>query len=94
VNDNPARLRLVTSQHTTKSDSRGHLEPWWVAWFDDGETLRHESNGTTVIHGSVVDQALTLVVGKVAESVGHAKRAQGKRRTQVLPCPPRCLARV
>ena len=35
---------------------RGHLESRWAAWFD-GMTLTHESDGTTSIHGPVVDQA-------------------------------------
>ena len=35
---------------------KGHLEPRWTAWFD-GLTLTTESDGTTVIHGPVVDQA-------------------------------------
>jgi hypothetical protein len=35
---------------------KGHLETRWAAWFD-GLTLTHESNGTTLIHGPVVDQA-------------------------------------
>jgi hypothetical protein len=34
----------------------GHLEDRWAAWFD-GLSLTHESDGTTVLHGSVVDQA-------------------------------------
>ena len=34
----------------------GHLEDRWAAWFD-GLSLSHESDGTTVLHGSVVDQA-------------------------------------
>ena len=34
----------------------GHLESRWAAWFD-GMTLTHESDGTTSIHGPVVDQA-------------------------------------
>ena len=35
---------------------QGHLDTRWTAWFD-GLSLTHESDGTTVIHGSVVDQA-------------------------------------
>lgn len=35
---------------------KGHLEPRWSAWFD-GLTLTEDSDGTTVIHGSVIDQA-------------------------------------
>jgi hypothetical protein len=34
----------------------GHLDDRWAAWFD-GLSLRHESDGTTVLHGAVVDQA-------------------------------------
>ena len=35
---------------------KGHLAARWAAWFD-GLSLRHESDGTTTIHGPVVDQA-------------------------------------
>jgi hypothetical protein len=35
---------------------RGHLDRRWSAWFD-GLTLTEDSDGTTVIHGSVIDQA-------------------------------------
>jgi hypothetical protein len=35
---------------------KGHLDARWAAWFD-GLSFTHESDGTTVIHGSVVDQA-------------------------------------
>ena len=35
---------------------KGHLEPRWSAWLD-GLTLTQDSDGTTVIHGSVIDQA-------------------------------------
>jgi hypothetical protein len=35
---------------------KGHLDTRWAAWFD-GLTLTHESDGTTLIHGLVVDQA-------------------------------------
>jgi hypothetical protein len=34
----------------------GHLDDRWAAWFD-GLSLSHESDGTTGLHGSVVDQA-------------------------------------
>jgi hypothetical protein len=46
---------------------RGHLDTRWAAWFD-GLSLAHESDGTTVIHGSVVDQAaLHGLLGKVRD---------------------------
>jgi hypothetical protein len=35
---------------------QGHLHSRWVAWFD-GMTLTKSSDGTTVIHGLVADQA-------------------------------------
>ena len=35
---------------------KGHVERRWAAWFD-GLTLTRESDGTTLIHGPVVDQA-------------------------------------
>ena len=35
---------------------KGHLDARWAAWFD-GLTLTHGSDGTTVIHGPVADQA-------------------------------------
>jgi hypothetical protein len=34
----------------------GHLDSRWAAWFD-GLRLTNESDGTTIIHGPVVDQA-------------------------------------
>jgi hypothetical protein len=58
----------------------GHLDDRWAAWFD-GLSLTHESDGTTVIHGSVVDQAaLHGLLQKVRDlglpllSVRHADR--------------------
>ena len=35
---------------------KGHLDARWAAWFD-GLSLSLESDGTTVIHGPVADQA-------------------------------------
>ncbi|HEY7265653.1 MAG TPA: hypothetical protein VH589_29730 [Trebonia sp.] len=35
---------------------KGHLDTRWAAWFD-GLTLTHGSDGTTMIHGPVADQA-------------------------------------
>ena len=35
---------------------RGRLDSRWTAWFD-GMNLTNESDGTTNIHGPVVDQA-------------------------------------
>ena len=35
---------------------KGHLDSRWAAWFD-GLSLTNESDGTTLIHGAVADQA-------------------------------------
>jgi hypothetical protein len=35
---------------------KGHLDSRWAAWFD-GLSLIRQSDGTTLIHGPVVDQA-------------------------------------
>ena len=35
---------------------QGHLDTRWAGWFD-GLSLTHDSDGTTVIRGPVVDQA-------------------------------------
>ena len=46
---------------------KGHLNARWADWFD-GLTLKQESDGTTVLSGSVVDQAaLHGLLGKVRD---------------------------
>jgi hypothetical protein len=45
--DNPGRYEIRL---------KGHLDNRWTAWFD-GLTLTHDSDGTTIIHGLVADQA-------------------------------------
>ena len=35
---------------------KGHLDGRWAAWFD-GLSLSRESDGSTIIHGSIADQA-------------------------------------
>ena len=35
---------------------KGHLDRHWAAWFN-GLTLAHGSDGITIIHGPVADQA-------------------------------------
>ena len=60
---------------------KGHLEPRWADWFD-GLTLTHESDGTTVLSGSVVDQAaLHGLLGKVRD-LGLPLIAVNRRRNQ------------
>jgi hypothetical protein len=58
---------------------KGHLEARWAAWFD-GLTMTQESDGTTVLSGSVVDQAaLHGLLGKVRD-LGLPLIAVNRRR--------------
>jgi len=45
-------------QEATRYEIRlkGHLETRWAAWFN-GLSIRHGSDGTTVLSGVIVDQA-------------------------------------
>ena len=46
---------------------KGHLNARWADWFD-GLTVTQESDGTTVLSGSVMDQAaLHGLLGKVRD---------------------------
>ncbi|HEX7188224.1 MAG TPA: hypothetical protein VF423_08370 [Actinomycetes bacterium] len=45
--DQPARYEIRLA---------GHLDQRWAEWFD-GLILTHQGDGTTVLHGPVVDQA-------------------------------------
>ena len=70
---------------------KGHLESRWAAWFD-GLSLTQESDGTTVIRGSVIDQAaLHGLLNKVRDlglpliavtqvSLNDPKQTKGKER--------------
>ncbi len=56
----------MTERHTSKGDRpearryeirlAGHLDAHWATWFD-GLAVSHLGDGTTVIRGSVADQA-------------------------------------
>ncbi len=48
---------------------KGHLDSRWAAWFD-GLSLTNESDGTTVIHGPVVDQAALYGLLQKVRDVG------------------------
>jgi hypothetical protein len=48
---------------------KGHLDPRWTAWFD-GLSLTNQGDGTTVIHGPVVDQAALHGVLQKLRDVG------------------------
>ena len=48
---------------------KGHLDARWAAWFD-GLSITHEGDGTTVIHGKLVDQAALHGVLRKVRDVG------------------------
>ena len=56
MNDTHARSDTRHEPGQYEIRLKRHLEARWTGWFD-GLSLRHESDGTTVIHGSVLDQA-------------------------------------
>ena len=49
---------MPTKVMTTRYEFRvqGHLDVGWSGWFD-GLTIRHETNGETVLCGPIQDQA-------------------------------------
>jgi hypothetical protein len=70
--------------------TRGHLDPRWAAWFD-GLSLTRESDGTTVIHGPVPDQAALYAVLLKLRDLGLplVSVAQvGSERPAMPPRPP------
>ena len=62
---------------------RGRLDSRWAAWFD-GMTLTDETDGTTAIHGPVVDQAALHGLLDRLRDVGLPLISV----TQVRPDPP------
>ena len=59
-----------TSQGAGRYEIRlkGHLDTRWAAVWFDGMTFAHDGDGTTRIHGPVVDQAaLYDLLGKVRD---------------------------
>ncbi len=54
MNDTSTRQQSQPGRYEIRT--QGHLDARWAAWFD-GLTLTRETDGTTVIHGPVLDQA-------------------------------------
>jgi len=63
--------------------TKGHLDPRWATWFD-GLSLTRETDGTTVIHGPVIDQAALYGVLLKLRDLGLPLVSV----TQVTPVPP------
>lgn len=53
---NTSADRRTTAAGHYKIRLAGHLDTRWAAWFD-GLSLTHDTDGTTVLNGPVVDQA-------------------------------------
>jgi hypothetical protein len=56
MDDKPGRPAIRHGPGQYEIRLKGHLEARRAGWFD-GLSLHHETDGTTVIYGSVVDQA-------------------------------------
>jgi hypothetical protein len=56
MNDTHARQGTAPQGEGYEIRLQGHLDARWSAWFD-GLDLSREGDGTTVIHGPVLDQA-------------------------------------
>ena len=54
MSDTPAGRHTGPGQYEIRL--KGHLGTRWAAWFD-GLSIAHGSDGTTIIHGQVADQA-------------------------------------
>lgn len=61
----------------------GHLDQRWAEWFD-GLTLTQQGDGTTVLHGPVVDQAALHGLLQKVRDLGLPLVSV----TQVAPEPP------
>jgi hypothetical protein len=48
--------RIATDARRYEIRLAGHLDSRWATWFD-GLSLTHASDGTTVLHGAIGDQA-------------------------------------
>jgi hypothetical protein len=66
---------------------KGHLETRWAAWFD-GLTLTNESDGTTTIHGPIVDQAALHGVLQKARDLGLPLVSVTQVENDELDVPP------
>jgi len=64
---------------------QGHLDARWAAWFD-GLALTRDSDGTTIIHGPVADQAALHGLLQKVRDLGLPLVSV----TQVQPDQPEC----
>jgi len=86
----------MTERHTSQGDRpearryeirlAGHLDAHWAAWFD-GFAVSHQRDGTTVICGSVADQAALHGLLQRVRDLGlplvSVTQVEGDQ-----PCPP------
>jgi hypothetical protein len=61
MDHDPLRQSAVGAGHDRSGPSyqirlQGHLDRYWSAWLEN-LTIAHEEDGTTVLHGTLIDQA-------------------------------------
>ena len=66
---------------------KGHLDSRWAAWFD-GLSLTNESDGTTIIHGPVADQAALHGLLQKVRDIGLPLVSVTQVRPDQPDCPP------
>jgi hypothetical protein len=66
---------------------KGHLDSRWAAWFD-GLSLTNESDGTTVIHGPVADQAALYGLLQKVRDLGLPLVSVTQLQPDQPECPP------
>jgi hypothetical protein len=62
-------LQHVPVGEIYKIKLKGHLNESWADWFD-GMTFTHESDGTTMLIGEIVDQAALYGLLKKVRDLG------------------------
>jgi hypothetical protein len=66
---------------------KGHLDSRWAAWFD-GLSLTSDSDGTTIIHGPVADQAALHGLLQKVRDIGLPLVSVTQVRPDQPGCPP------
>jgi hypothetical protein len=67
---------------------KGRLDAHWAAWFD-GLTVSHETDGTTVLSGPIVDQAALHGLLQRVRDLGlplvSVRQVEGDQPDQTIP---------
>jgi hypothetical protein len=68
----------------------GHLDAHWSSWFD-GLVVSHQDDGTTLIAGSVVDQAALHGLIQRVRDLGMPLLSVTRVADEAMPAPARSL---